>query len=89
MLQDHRRRAIVQRLAELPAVDEVGCSPAETGQRGAGIRCCADFIKNGGGYFSVLLLFLGFGLVGIHCRGSFLVCSEVIMNLCTLIKPFL
>lgn len=70
MLQGHRCRAIVQRLPELPAVDEIGRSTAETGERRAGVRCCAEFIEKGSGDFSILLLFLGFGLVGIHYAGS-------------------
>lgn len=43
MLEDHRRGPILQRPMEGPAVDEIGRSTAETGQGGAGVRCCVEF----------------------------------------------
>lgn len=85
MLQDHRSRAVVQRLAELPAVDEVGRSPAETREPRAGIRRCAEFVEDGSDYFGVLFLFLL--VVGLHYgRLEVWLCQFDVCYICTVVK---
>lgn len=60
MLEDDGLGAIGQRVPEGPAVDEVGCTAAETGQRGAGVGSWGEGGQEGGGDGVVLVC---------HCVG--------------------